>query len=119
MAKERNETTGNAKDDSLLLKALHGRLLTTDIFARNWLTLLLLIVMVLIYITNKYQCQRSMEEIRDLTRRLEVVETERVRVRSEYMSGIRESAMQHLVDTMHLGLSVQPRPPYRLDIKHR
>lgn len=35
------------------------------------------------------------------------------------MSGIRESAMQHLVDTMHLGLSVQPRPPYRLEVEHK
>jgi hypothetical protein len=101
--------------DSLLLRALQGRLLSTDFFAHNWLKLLMLVVMILIYITNKYQCQTRMEEIRDLSRKLEVVETERVRVRSEYMSRIRESAMQQLVDTMHLGLHVQEQPPYRID----
>ena len=104
----------NADNDSLLLRALHGRLLSTDFFAHNWIKLLMLIVMILIYITNKYQCQTHMEEIRKLTRQLEVLETERVRVRSEYMSRTRESAMQELVDTMHLGLNVQTRPPYRI-----
>lgn len=79
----------------------------------------MLIVMILIYITNKYQCQTRMEEIRKLTRQLEVVETERVRVRSEYMSRTRESAMQELVDTMHLGLRVQERPPYHLSKQSR
>ncbi|MDE6305098.1 MAG: hypothetical protein K2L90_00745 [Muribaculaceae bacterium] len=115
---QRNKKSA-AGSDSLLLRALHGRLLSTDFFARNWLKLLMLIVMILIYITNKYQCQTRMEEIRKLTRQLEVVETERVRVRSEYMSRTRESAMQELVDTMHLGLRVQERPPYHLSKQSR
>ena len=117
MATTPRNTRSEADSDSLLLRALHGRLLSTDFFAQNWLKLLLLIVMILIYITNKYQCQTRMEEIRSLTRELEVIETERVRVRSEYMSRTRESAMQELVDTMHLGLRVQDRPPYRLSRK--
>lgn len=114
MASNPRNSRSDTNSDSLLLRALHGRLLSTDFFAHNWLKLLLLIVMVLIYITNKYQCQTRMEEIRSLSRQLEVIETERVRVRSEYMSRTRESAMQELVDTMHLGLRVQERPPYRI-----
>jgi hypothetical protein len=85
-----------------------------DFFTHNWIKLLMLIAMILIYITNKYQCQTRMEEIRRLSQQLEVIETERVRVRSEYMSRIRESSMQQLVDTMHLGLHIQDRPPYHL-----
>ncbi len=102
------------QQDSFMLRALHGRLLDTDLFAHNWLTVLLALIMILLYITNKYYCQTRMEDIRSLTQQLEVIETEQIRVRSEYMSRIRESAMQELVDSMHLGLRVQPQPPYRL-----
>lgn len=105
--------------DSFMLRALHGRLLDTDMFTRNWLAISLGVIMILLYITNKYACQTKMEEIRRLTYQLEVVETEQIRVRSEYMSRIRESAMQHLVDSMHLGLHIQQQPPYRLPKSHK
>mgnify|MGYP000840995272 FL=1 len=68
----------------------------------------------MVYITNRYQCLTRMEEIRKLEHELEIVQTERIRERSEYMSRIRESSMQELVDTMHLNLRVQDKPPYRL-----
>ena len=55
-----------------------------------------------------------MEHIRALEQELEIVETERIRVKSIYMSRIRESSMQEMVDTMHLNLRVQDQPPYRL-----
>lgn len=66
----------------------------------------------MVYITNRYQCLTRMEEIRKLEHELEIVQTERIRERSEYMSRIRESSMQELVDTMHLNLRVQDKPPY-------
>jgi len=104
------------KDDNLLVKLINGRLLSSDFFARHWKSVLLAILMVLIYITNRYQCLTRMEEIRRLEQELEV-ETERIRVRSTYMSRIRESSMQEMVDTMHLNLRIQDKPPYKLS-KH-
>ena len=71
----------------------------------------------MVYITNRYQCLTRMEEIRKLEHELEIVQTERIRERSEYMSRIRESSMQELVDTMHLNLRIQDKPPYKLS-KH-
>lgn len=105
------------KYDNLLVKLINGRLLSSDFFARHWKSVLLAILMVLIYITNRYQCLTRMEEIRRLEQELEVVETERIRVRSTYMSRIRESSMQEMVDTMHLNLRIQDKPPYKLS-KH-
>ena len=55
-----------------------------------------------------------MEDIRKLEQELEIVETERIRERSTYMSRIRESSMQEMVDTMHLNLKIQDQPPYKL-----
>ncbi len=70
--------------------------------------------MLLVFITNRYQCLTRMEEIRKLEQTLEVIETERIRERSTYMSRIRESSMQELVDTMNLHLKIQDQPPYKL-----
>lgn len=93
---------------------LRGQLISSDFFARNWLWILATIIVILVYITNKYNCQTKMEEIRRLDRELEVVKTERVRVRSKYMSRIRESSMHQLVDSLHLNLKTQDRPPFKI-----
>ena len=114
MAKTEDTAKKKNSNDSLLLRALHGRLISTDFFAKHWLKVIIAIVMILIYITNKYQCLTKMETIRALEQELEIVETERVRVRGEYMSLIRESSMQNLVDSLHLGLQVQERPPFKI-----
>ena len=105
------------KKDNIVRRALHGRLLSIDFFRHHWLSVLLAVAMVMIYITNRYQCLTRMEQIRALEQELEIVETERIRVKSAYMSRIRESSMQEMVDTMRLNLRVQDQPPYRLSKK--
>ncbi|MFG6380982.1 MAG: hypothetical protein K1V87_02620 [Muribaculum sp.] len=102
------------KNDNIIKKALNGRVLSSDFFLRHWKAVLTVMVMLLVFITNRYQCLTRMEEIRKLEQTLEVVETERIRERSTYMSRIRESSMQELVDTMHLHLKIQDQPPYKL-----
>lgn len=100
--------------DTMLRRLVQGRLVTGHFFMRYWLQIFVLIAMVLIYITNRYSCQRAMEQIRTLTSRLEVVETESFRVRGLYMSRIRESAMRARLDSLGIPLSVQIQPPYHL-----
>lgn len=97
-----------------LRKIRSGEVLSLDFFRHHWGIVALVMAFLLLYITNKYYCQTSMEEIRALEKQLELVKTERVRAKSIYMSRTRESAMQQLIDSLHLGLSVQTRPPYRI-----
>lgn len=106
--------TKQNKKDNILTRILYGRFLSVDFFTRHWKAIALGMLMVMAYITNRYQCLTRMEEIRRLEQQLEVVETERVRERSTYMSRIRESSMQELVDTMHLHLRIQDQPPFKL-----
>ena len=106
--------TKQKKKDNILTRILYGRFLSVDFFTRHWKAIDLGMLMVMAYITNRYQCLTRMEEIRRLEQQLEVVETERVRERSTYMSRIRESSMQELVDTMHLHLKIQDQPPFTL-----
>lgn len=93
-----------------------GQVITGSFFTRYWLQIGVLLMMVILYINNRYSCQRSMEQIRRLNTRLEVVQTESMRVRGAYMSRIRESAMRHALDSLGLSLSVQNQPPYHLSI---
>jgi hypothetical protein len=95
-------------------RALHGELLTLDLFLKHWIRIFLFVAMIIIFISSKYECQTCMEEIKTLKRDLEIIETECVRVKGEYMSRVRESYMAHLVDSMRLNLKVQEQPPFKL-----
>ncbi len=109
----RGERGGNGRD-TFVQRALHGRILSIDFFRRNWLVVLAAVVMLMVYISNRYTCQTQMETIRVLERDLEVAKTERIRAKSAYMSRIRESSMQETIDSLGLGLRVQDRPPFRV-----
>lgn len=98
----------------LLGNTMRGRLISTDFFSRHWITVALLVLMFVWYITNKYECQTSMETIQKLEKRLEIVKTERVREQSRYMSRIRESSMHDLVRRNNLDLEVQETPPFKI-----
>lgn len=101
-------------NSNLLSRLLEGRLVSAELFARHWLKIFVLLAMVLVYITNRYSCQRSMEQIRQLHNRLDIVQTESYRIRGEYMGRIRESQMRQQLDTLGLDLAVQSRPPYHI-----
>lgn len=111
---QRNSKKGH---DTFLLRTLHGRIISIDFFRRNWWVVLGIVVMLMVYITNRYTCQTQMERIRTLEHDLEVAKTERVRAKSAYMSKIRESSIQEMVDSLGLGITVQEQPPYRLSRK--
>lgn len=100
--------------DTVFRRLVQGRIVDGHFFVNHWIQIFTIIAMVLVYITNRYSCQRSMEQIRTLRSRLEVVETESFRIRGIYMSRIRESAMRERLDSLGIPLSVQNQPPYHL-----
>lgn len=95
-------------------RAFHGEVLSLDFFIKHWIHIALFMAMLVNFISSKYQCQTSMEDIKLLKRDLEIVETECVRIKGEYMSRVRESYMAHLVDSLRLNLKVQEQPPFKL-----
>lgn len=99
----------------MLRQVMFGQIVSSDFFARNWVAMMLIVMMILVYIAGKYTCQTKMEQVRRLTSELETVRAERIRAKSEYMGKIRESAMQQMVDTLHLGLKIQEFPPFVIE----
>lgn len=104
---EKSSTSGN-----LMRQLMYGRLVSSDFFARHWIAMIMIVMMIMVYIAGKYTCQRKMEQVRALTTTLETVRAERIRAKSEYMGKIRESAVMEMVDTLHLGLRIQEVPPF-------
>lgn len=98
----------------IMWRIIRGQLLTVEFFARHWLKIAVLMVMILVYISNKYQCQTSMVLIKKYERELEIVKNQSVTERGRYMGKTRESSMQELVDSLHLDLRKQEQPPFKI-----
>lgn len=97
-------------------RLLRGQVISGDFFVNNAVALGFCVLVLLGYISSKYEMQTRMEALRKYTNELETVKAERVRARSLYMGRIRESSMQQLVDSLHLGLHVKDRPPYEIEL---
>ena len=110
----RDKKNNKEKKGTVVGRIIYGQVISSDFFAKHWLMIFATLIVILIYITNKYNCQTKMEEIQRLTTELEIIKTERIRVRSAFMSMTRESSMQHLIDSLGLDLQVQDQPPYTL-----
>lgn len=95
-------------------RLLWGSLVSSNFLGRNKAKIFAGLVLVLIFIGTKYECQVGMENIRTLSDRLEVVKTESIRQHMAYMSRTRESAMTALADSVRPGLGIREQPPYTL-----
>ncbi len=104
------------KKGSVISSAVRGRWLSTRFFSRNWGIILALVILVMIYITNRYQCLTAMENIQKLNKELEVIKSERIRQKSEYMNAIREKTMQKSIRDAGLDLTHRDQPPFKLKI---
>ena len=114
MAAAKKTKKSPTENPSIFDRILYGQIISSDFFVRHWIKVFAVVILIMVFITNKYNCQTKMEEIRRLNNELEIIKTERVRVRSVYMSRTRASSMQQLVDSLGLNLHVQQRPPYKL-----
>lgn len=102
------------KKHSLLRDLGYGSLVSLAFFRRNAWLLIAIIVAVVALIGLRYQTKTKMSQIRSLERELVLAESEKLQEKSEYMSLIRETEMQRLVNEHGLGLTFQEQPPYRL-----
>lgn len=95
-------------------RAIHGRMISLDFFARNWVGVAISVLLLIWYITNKYECMTSMERVQRLEKQLEIAKGDYVNEHSKYMSSIREGAMEDLARRNNLNLKVQDEPPFKI-----
>lgn len=85
-------------------------------FIKHFALVLTVVLLAMCYISVRYDCVTAMETVQKLNKRLEVQRTEVQRERSMYMSATCESAMQRMVDSLHLDLHIQEQPPYKITL---
>ena len=92
----------------LVQRALQGRMfLTLSFFKRYWVYVVAITVMMLMYISNKYQYQSDKAKLGTLKVML-------VAASSNYNSRILESQMKSYIDSMGIDLNISKQPPYKL-----
>ena len=115
---QRKSTSDNTTQSfsfwSYLRRLFRGQVISSDFFARHWLSTLIFLIVIMVYITTKFTYRTNLEKIAALEKQLEIVQNESSRERSSFMSRIRETTMQQLVDSLGLNLRVQPPPPYTI-----
>lgn len=93
---------------------VQGRVISSQFFRKYMVQIVMVVLLLMIYIANRYDCVTGMETITKLRTEYQVVRTQLQRERATYMTSIRESAIQHKADSLGLGLAVQQQPPYKL-----
>lgn len=86
------------------------------VFLRNLPLIFIGVFFAMGYISVRFDCTTAMETISHMKTRLEIARTETQRERAMYMSATCESAMKQMVDTLNLGLHIQERPPYTIEM---
>jgi len=94
----------------------YGRSLSVEFFKRNAWLLMIFVVAMLSLMGLRYKTKTRMEEIKRLTTELQLAESSKLQEKAAYMSLIRETEMQRLVEETGLGLEFQEQPPYVLEL---
>ena len=99
---EKTEKAKRAKNRTSLKNIIGGDILATDFFRRQTKLLVLIMVLILFYIHNRYACQQQMIEIKydALTRS------------SELMEKSRQSRIEEYIATKESDLQTSTNPPY-------
>ena len=92
-----------------------GEWFTLSTYKKHIMEVVVVVTIILVYITFKFDVQMKLREIIELRKELTNVRANMINVSSEYNSRTREMEMQQLADTMKLNLKVPEQPPYNLD----
>lgn len=98
-----------------LVSFIKGRWVSANYYKRNLVSIIIIMGVLMLYISFKFNVQMDLSEIVKLQERLNIARTEMVKASSEYGSRTRESEMTEMLDSLHLYLHVAEQPPYYLD----
>lgn len=89
-----------------------GDILATDFFRRQTKLLVLVMVLIIFYIHNRYACQQQMLEIDRLKKELTDIKYDALTRSSELMERSRQSRIEEYISTRESDLQTATTPPY-------
>lgn len=109
---EKTEKAKKAKNRTSLKNIIGGDILATDFFRRQTKLLVLIMVLILFYIHNRYACQQQMIEIDKLKKELIDIKYDALTRSSELMEKSRQSRIEEYITTKESDLQTSTNPPY-------
>lgn len=97
-----NKTTKKKKQDTKHMSVksiLGGDILANDFFKRQTNLLILIMVLTILYISNRYECQQEMIEIDRLKKELTDIKYDALTRSSELMEKSRQSRIEEYIST--------------------
>lgn len=110
MEKEKNE--GKKKKGPSLKSILGGDILDTDFFHRQTKLFVLIMVLVIFYIHNRYAAQQQMIEIDRLKQTLIDIKYDALTRNSELTEKSRQSRIEEYISQKETKLQAATHPPY-------
>ena len=89
-----------------------GDVLATDFFRRQTKLLVLIMVLIIFYIHNRYACQQQLIEIDRLKKELTDIKYDALTRSSELMERSRQSKIEDYVKAKESDLQTSTQPPY-------
>ena len=89
-----------------------GYFLGTYFFCCQFILLVLIMVLILFYIHNRYACQQQMIEIDKLKKELIDIKYDALTRSSELMEKSRQSRIEEYIETKESALQTSTNPPY-------
>ena len=109
---EKTEKAKKAKNRTSLKNIIGGDILATDFFRRQTKLLVLIMVLILFYIHNRYACQQQMIEIDKLKKELIDIKYDALTRSSEMTEKSRQSRIEEYIATKESDLQTSTNPPY-------
>lgn len=91
---------------------LGGDVLANDFFKRQTKLLILIMILTIFYISNRYSCQQEMLEIDRLKKALVDIKYDALTRSSELMEKSRQSRIEEYISTKESELQTSTNPPY-------
>lgn len=109
---ETKNSEQKAKHAASWKSILGGDILATDFFRRQMKLLVLIMLLIIFYIHNRYACQQQMIEIDKLKKELKEAQFKALTRNSELMERIRQSRIEERIATQQSDLQISTNPPY-------
>jgi len=98
-----------------IMHVLSGTILTEDFFLKNTRFMLVVFIIMVFYISNRYSCISKLAEIESLKRELKDAKFESLSISSELTGLSRQAQVRSLVERNGLDLDFPSDPSYKVE----
>ena len=110
--KQQKQKKSNSPKHMSIKSILGGDILANDFFKRQTSLLILIMVLTILYINNRYECQQEMIEIDRLKKELTDIKYDALTRSSELMEKSRQSRIEEYISTEESPLETATSRPY-------